>query len=146
MALAVLAMLLGLGRNAFFPGGISLVETAGETGFPDTVHVEIDLVTGYRYYQQGVQFIDARAPGKYAAGHIPGSINLPADASLETKSAAADTLPPEGTYVIYCNDPACNLGDVVYEFLRMMGFETLHIMTAGFDGWQNAGYPVNEGG
>jgi len=143
LALAVLAMLLGLGRNYFFPGGIRPMKAPETSQASDTLDVEISLKQGHRLYRQGVTFIDARVPDRYVEGRIPGSVNLPANASMERKSALADSLSAEATYVIYCNNPACPLGEVIYEFLQMMGFDKLHILTEGYEGWRDAGYQTS---
>jgi len=142
LIIAVATILLGLGRNYLFPGGISVMEVRQSSATQDTLTVEIDRSEAYRLFRNDAVFIDARGQSKYAESHIPGALHLAAAASMEEKSKVIDRLSPKNTYVIYCNNPECPLGDQVYEFMQMMGFSNLHIFTAGFEGWQEAGYPV----
>ena len=143
----VVAAILGTLRNTLFPGGVSFsANAASDRAIADTLSETISLETGYRLHQQGVQFLDARTGENYQSGHISGALNIPVDASFHKKVQLTESLDPNRRYVIYCNDPACPLGDELYEFLKIAGFTRLHIMEAGYDGWNAAGYPVAQGG
>ena len=49
--------------------------------------------------QGGARLLDVRSPGEFAAGHIPGAINVPLDA-LERKLAQVG--PTDRTVIVYC--------------------------------------------
>ena len=146
LTIFVLAAILGFGRNILFPGGVAFQSKEPAAGSTDSLALQIDLRTGYRLYRDGMTFIDARAVESYRAGHIPGALSLPAGESFQRKLMLADSLNPQQTYVIYCNDSSCPLGEEVYQFLQVAGFQSLHLMYEGFDGWKQAGYPVTAGG
>lgn len=137
--------MLGFGRNLLFTGGVVFQPQEAEQTSADSLSLQIDLQEGYRLYRAGANFIDARVPESYLEGHIPGAYNLPAEASFQQKMEMADSLNTEQMYVIYCNNESCPLGEEVYQFLQVAGFQSLHIMYQGFDGWKQAGYPVKTG-
>jgi len=138
-----LAAVLGVGRNVLFPGGLTWQTAPREMGAADTLALEITLEQAYRLYRQDIPFIDARIEERFTAGHIPEAINIPAAGNFQQKMMAATELDTAQTYVLYCNDEHCPLAHELYEFLRVSGFESLHIMFEGFDGWEQAGYPVS---
>jgi rhodanese-related sulfurtransferase len=47
----------------------------------------------------GAKLLDVRSPGEFAAGHLPGAVNIPVDA-LERR--LAELGPKDGTIVLYC--------------------------------------------
>ena len=51
-----------------------------------------------------VTVIDLRSPEEYAAGHLPGAINIPATA---ISAQAVAQLPKNGTVFAYCRGPYC---------------------------------------
>ncbi len=137
----LLAGTLAIIRNGFFSDGLNFQHEIVQSSGP-IESVEISLKQGYRLFQQDVQFIDARTVQSYNESHISGAISLPANASFQEKMMKVNSLDEAKTYVIYCNDPECALGDEIYELLQVGGFQSVHIMYEGFDGWEQAGYPV----
>jgi rhodanese-related sulfurtransferase len=85
---------------------------------------------------QDFVLLDVRAPADYAAGHIPGAINLPHGKIIESKMAAwpADTL-----FVVYCTGPHCNGSDRGAVRLAKLG-RPVKIMLGGWSGWQDEGF------
>src|SRR5206468_5509353 len=53
--------------------------------------------------EPGIVVLDARGPEAFAAGHVPGAVNLPRPFTAEDVAAL-----PEGTIVVYCWGPGCN--------------------------------------
>lgn len=49
--------------------------------------------------------LDVRGPESYAAGHIPGAVNLPHGRITERNLAS---YPEDTLLVVYCNGPHCN--------------------------------------
>ena len=146
VTIIIVAGVLGILRNTVFSGGVSFQEKPGAAQTTiaqnDTTPVEIDLHTGYKLYQQKVQFLDARSPEQYNESHIPDAINVPAAASFDEKMKAIGALDPEKEYVVYCNNSDCPLAEDLYQFLQVAGFTHLHVMYEGFDGWHDKAYPV----
>lgn len=80
--------------------------------------------------------IDVRPPEEFAAGHVPGAINLPFG-ELERDFAQL----PEGCEIVaYCRGPYCTLAYDAVELLRGKGY-TARRLEDGFPQWKNAGYP-----
>ena len=55
--------------------------------------------------ERGFVLIDVRSNEAFAAGHLPGAVNIPHSALTEKRLAEypADTL-----FVVYCSGPHCN--------------------------------------
>ncbi|MGM0412417.1 MAG: ArsR/SmtB family transcription factor [Pseudomonadota bacterium] len=87
-----------------------------------------------------ITVLDVRPEEEYAAGHLPGAVNVPL-ADLEQQ---LDALPADQEVVAYCRGPHCVLAFEAVERLRRAGREA-HRLADGFPEWKAAGYPV-EGG
>lgn len=81
--------------------------------------------------------LDVRPPEEYAAGHVPGAVNVPLKA-LEAHLAELD---PCQEVVAYCRGPHCILAFEAVARLREHGI-TAHRLEDGFPEWQLAGLPV----
>lgn len=84
-----------------------------------------------------VTVIDVRPVEEYAAGHLPGAINIPPD-ELEEKLKALDS---EHEVVAYCRGPHCVFSFDAVEKLRLKGVKASRLED-GFPEWKSAGYPV----
>lgn len=84
--------------------------------------------------------LDVRPPEEYAAGHIPGAVNMPVS---EIKKRLKDI--PKGQEVVaYCRGPYCLMAfDAVVE-LRKRGRNARRLKD-GFPEWRSAGLPVEIG-
>ena len=84
-----------------------------------------------------VTVLDTRPADEYAAGHLPGALNMPLEA-LETRLAELD---PGQEIVAYCRGPYCVLSfDAVAE-LRKRGYKVRRLED-GLPEWKAAGLPV----
>ncbi len=81
--------------------------------------------------------LDMRPEDEYAAGHLPGALNLPTD----RLDAAITALPREREIVAYCHGPYCVLSFEAVEALRARGFEARRLED-GFPEWKAAGLAV----
>lgn len=84
--------------------------------------------------REGVPLIDVREPHEFAAGHVPGAVNLP-------MSSIGDHLEelPDGAF-----DVICQLGGRsgrVVEALEARGYDATNV-EGGTGDWVEAGYPV----
>ncbi len=86
-----------------------------------------------------VTVLDVRPPEEYAAGHLPGAINIPL-AELEEK---LESLDHDQTVIAYCRGPHCILAFDAVSRLRQHGF-TARRLEDGFPEWQLAGLPVEK--
>jgi len=90
--------------------------------------------------KQGTTLIDVREPQEFAAGHLPGAINLPRGL-LEFKLAELPGLEaPETTCVLYCKSGGrAALCAVV---LEQMGLPNVVSIVGGYDAWVSERLPV----
>lgn len=87
-----------------------------------------------------VTVIDVRPPEEYAAGHLPGAVNIPL-ADLEQHLA---NLPDDTEVVAYCRGPHCVLAYDAVAQLRKEGYRARRLQD-GFPEWKEAGLPVETG-
>jgi rhodanese-related sulfurtransferase/predicted transcriptional regulator len=84
-----------------------------------------------------VTVLDVRPPEEYAAGHLPGAINVP----LSQVEEHAARLPRDREVVAYCRGPFCVLSFEAVAALRKRGLKARRLET-GFPEWKVAGLPV----
>lgn len=84
-----------------------------------------------------VTVLDVRPEEEFAAGHLPGAINVPVD-RLETFLAK---LPRRKEVIAYCRGPYCLMSFEAVEKLRKRGFKAKRLAD-GYPEWRAAGLPV----
>jgi rhodanese-related sulfurtransferase len=90
-----------------------------------------------RLHDGQVLVLDVRPEAEYAAGHIPGAVNVPHD-----QLAARLTELPDGADVIaYCRGRYCVFAPDAVRLLRQHGFSA-RPLDGGLPGWRLAGLPV----
>ena len=90
-------------------------------------------------------FVDARTPEEFAMEHVPGAVNIPAEALLTGLDAAVSAVPgleKNRPLAVYCSDLVCPKSKEVAEGLKDMGFTALAVMPEGLEGWKAAGGKV----
>jgi rhodanese-related sulfurtransferase/DNA-binding HxlR family transcriptional regulator len=88
--------------------------------------------------QQGlVTVLDVRPPEEYAAGHVPGAINI----TMDALSSHLRRLPKGREVIAYCRGPYCLLSVDAVAMLRGKGYKARR-MEDGFPEWRAAGLPV----
>lgn len=84
-----------------------------------------------------VTVLDVRPPDEYAAGHVPGAINIP----LSGLKNHLKKLDPTQEVVAYCRGPYCLLAFDAVARLREKGLDARRLQD-GFPEWKLAGLPV----
>ena len=79
--------------------------------------------------------LDVRSPALYAAGHVPGAVNLPHGRIVERNLEA---FPKETLFVVYCSGPSCNGADRAALRLACLG-RPVKKMIGGIEGWRDEG-------
>lgn len=87
-----------------------------------------------------VTVLDVRPPEEYAAGHLPGAVNVPL-AELEQRLGQ---LNPAHEVVAYCRGPHCVLAFEAVAKLRKKGLKARRLQD-GYPEWKSAGLPVEHG-
>ena len=91
----------------------------------------------YATHHQTKDFVllDVRTEALYAAGHVPGAINLPT--RLLTEQRMAD-YPLDTLFVVYCAGPHCNGANKAAVKLAKLG-RPVKEMIGGLTGWIDEG-------
>jgi rhodanese-related sulfurtransferase/DNA-binding transcriptional ArsR family regulator len=84
-----------------------------------------------------VTVLDVRPAEEYAAGHLPGAINVP----VERLEKYLSKLPKRKEVVAYCRGPYCLMSFEAVEKLRKRGFKAKRLEN-GYPEWRAAGLPV----
>ena len=84
-----------------------------------------------------ITVLDVRPAEEFAAGHLPGAINIPID-MLESGLAK---LPKRREVVAYCRGPYCMMSFEAVLKLRKRGWKARRL-EQGFPEWKAAGRPV----
>jgi len=79
--------------------------------------------------------LDVRTPALYAAGHVPGAINLPTRMIGAARLAA---YPVDTLFVVYCAGPHCNGANKAAIKLAELG-RPVKEMIGGLTGWIDEG-------
>lgn len=85
-----------------------------------------------------VTVLDVRPPEEFAAGHLPGAVNIPID-RLESGLAK---LSRQREVVAYCRGPYCLMSFEAVLKLRKRGWKARRLQQ-GFPEWKAAGLPVD---
>ena len=106
-----------------------------------TAQDEIEAVPAKELLKQArkglVTVIDLRPVEEYAAGHVPGAINIP----LPELQKRLRDLPKGKEIIAYCRGPYCLMSFTAVKMLRGRGHNARRL-EAGLPEWRSAGLPV----
>jgi rhodanese-related sulfurtransferase/biotin operon repressor len=85
-----------------------------------------------------VTVVDVRPPREFAAGHLPGAVNIPVN-ELEKRLGE---LPKRKEVVAYCRGPYCLMAYDAVALLRKKGLKARRLQN-GLPEWRLAGLPVS---
>ena len=85
-----------------------------------------------------VTVLDVRPSEEYAAGHVPGAINIP----IQELEKRLGELPKRREIVAYCRGPYCLMSFEAVAKLRKKGLRARRL-EAGLPEWRAAGLPVD---
>ncbi|WP_066720670.1 rhodanese-like domain-containing protein [Sphingomonas pituitosa] len=111
--------------------------------FASEFSFETDCWDVHDALSKGPDFVllDVRSPAMFAAGHVPGAINLPHGKIIASKLAAW----PSGTvFVTYCAGPHCNGAARGALRIAELG-RPVKIMAGGITGWVDEGFSLATG-
>ncbi len=87
-----------------------------------------------------VTVLDVRPPEEFAAGHVPGAINIP----VQDLARRLGELPKRKQVVAYCRGPYCLMSYDAVELLRRKGLQARRL-EAGLPEWRLHGLPIEIG-
>jgi rhodanese-related sulfurtransferase len=85
-----------------------------------------------------ILLVDVRTPEEFAAGHVPGAINLPVDRITGDEPQLKDW--KQKPVVIYCRSGRRSA--VAAATLEKAGYAKLEHLSGDMQGWEAAGRPV----
>ena len=84
-----------------------------------------------------VTVLDVRPPDEFAAGHVPGAVNIP----IQELERRLSELPKRKEVVAYCRGPYCLMSYDAVQLLRRKGLKARRL-EAGLPEWRHAGMPI----
>jgi rhodanese-related sulfurtransferase len=90
-----------------------------------------------RLRDEEVLVLDVRPAVEYAAGHIPGAVNVPHD----ELAARLSELPSDADIIAYCRGRYCVFAPDAVRLLRARGFSA-RLLAGGLPDWRLDGLPV----
>ena len=88
---------------------------------------------------ENVIVVDVRSPSAYAAGYIPGAVNIP-HRSMSAESTSA--LDKSALVVAYCDGIGCNASTKGALAMTKLGFKVKELL-GGLDWWKRDGHPTS---
>ena len=94
-----------------------------------------DVWYATRHEQKDFVLVDVRTAALYAAGHVPGAINIPTRMIGEPR---LEEFPADTLFVVYCAGPHCNGANKAAVKLARLG-RPVKEMIGGLTGWIDEG-------
>jgi glyoxylase-like metal-dependent hydrolase (beta-lactamase superfamily II) len=94
------------------------------------------------HFQRGTGLLDTRSKDAYVQAHIPGSMNLEADAQLSNRIGFV--FPPDVPIILLLSDPS-EYEQVVYSLARVGYENVVGYLAEGLDVWAKMGLPIAAG-
>ncbi|MFN8497451.1 MAG: rhodanese-like domain-containing protein [Anaerolineae bacterium] len=105
----------------------------------DKLFVPVETVKKAFDDKSDVVFIDARAPSDFAAGHIPGAINIP----YYDMAKRYNEVPKDKWVITYCACPHAEAEQAARELMKQ-GYTKVKAIDEGYFGWVDKGYPTTK--
>lgn len=107
--------------------------------------------------EPGIRILDSRPPERYAAGHIPGAVNLPIAEIAPTINGVPGMLAPvkevkkalgrrgvsRDSYVVIYDDFGGNRATRLFWVLDYLGHPRVSVLQGGLQSWQQEGRPTS---
>jgi rhodanese-related sulfurtransferase len=88
-----------------------------------------------------VPVLDVREPAEYAAGHLPGAVNIPRGVlEFQIGNHSAFQNLQNAEFLVYCLSGGRSA--LAVEALKKLGYEKAVSLAGGYKLWQESGQPV----
>jgi rhodanese-related sulfurtransferase len=146
LGIVLIPALLGLAVNA----GLIVRFARGEFshGFVAAAETEsVVFISGDQardlWENRTAQFIDARAPGLFAAGHIPYAVNIPLGETDKEGLIGRSSLDRAKPAVVYCDGASCLDSLHLAQWLSAhRAFTDIRVYSGGWQEWVDLGLPI----
>jgi rhodanese-related sulfurtransferase len=98
-----------------------------------------DVHEGLGQPTPGFVVLDVRSPELFAAGYLPGAVNLPHPRISQRNLAE---YPDDTLFVVYCAGPHCNGADKAAVGFASLG-RPVKKMIGGIEGWKDEGFSLD---
>lgn len=102
---------------------------------------EIGADEAVAWIMNGANLIDVREPHEYAAGHIPGAVNVPRGLLEFTVGTVTELMDKSEPVVVYCKTSGRSA--LATAVLLRMGFMRAVCLAGGFDQWSAERRPTD---
>lgn len=142
---------LGLAANHFSSRRIPIFPKPGKDQQPVALPLppgvrSMNPMQAYAAFRAGTAlFLDGRAPEEYAAGHIPGALNLPAADFEAVYPDLAERVDAAHSLVAYCQSIECGEGVEIADRVRELVPKPIFVFELGWEAWQASGFPARKG-
>lgn len=121
--------------------------TGGVPDIPDVgrpIQIQLSKVKAF-FDAKAATIVDARDPGEYAEGHVPGALNMPYD-QVVTDPERLEKFDAGGKpIIVYCGGGTCELSMNLGFALVNAGQKKVLVYMGGWPEWSTSGYPVAKG-
>ena len=139
------AAVIGTVFNMVRPAGIPFVGDWSPKAVTEIHAGDLEVINlgdAVKLFEKGnALFIDAREPGDFSGGHIPGAMNIPVESAAEHLEEVRAMLKTGKTVIAYCYDVDCPLSADLVKVLRNQGIGPIKVMPEGWVVWMDRGYP-----
>ena len=90
--------------------------------------------------------IDVRSPDEFAAGHLPGALNVAHSEFVEYPAESVALLPTarDAEIVVHC--VSGKRAGIAMDVITSAGYSNVGHLIGDFSGWEAAGYPIEHEG
>ncbi len=96
-------------------------DAGAKSSVADVAPGVVDAATARRLVAAGVKVVDVRTPAEFAAGHVPGAVNIPYD---EMERRYGELGPATTKLLLYCHSG--RRSGIAIQTLRAHGFDQLY--------------------
>lgn len=93
-----------------------------------------------KHQKDNVMIVDVRSKEEFAAGHVPGAINIPHTEIAQNMDKLADH--KQSKIVLYCKSG--RRAGIAENYLSSHGFTQLYHLKGDMNGWYGAGLKVSK--